>query len=191
MAPTTSRNVLILARRFRDFINFGAYLDLRPNDDIVDILGFLSFEMVRQLCVTSLDVRDRHVKQAAASVSSARDRNKKSANSPTKRKLALGQAESPVKKAKVDGSPEPGTPTPSAAKAGSGGGAAQNSTSSQPQPHAPVSLFAPPPSARQPLLPAHVLEAFAQIQRETAAHRSAGMNNWGSSGYGRNRTALV
>ncbi|KAL1408906.1 Transcription initiation protein spt3 [Vanrija albida] len=34
------------ARRFRDFINFSAYLDVRPNDDIIDILGFLAFEMV-------------------------------------------------------------------------------------------------------------------------------------------------
>lgn len=54
----------------------------------------------------------------------------------------------------------------------------------------PVSLFAPPPSARQPLLPLHVLEAFAQIQREQAAGRVGGMRNF-RGGVMRGRLALV
>ena len=119
------------AKRFREFINFGAYLDIRPNDEIVDILGFLAFEMVRSLCVTALGVRERME------------------TSGTKRKPDV------------------------------------HTTSNY-----PISLFAPPPSARQPLLPAHVLEAFAQIQREQAGSRVGGLRNFRSGG-GRGRMALV
>ena len=113
------------AKRFREFVNFGAYLDVRPNDEIVDILGFLAFEMVRSLCVTALAVRERMTTNTEVHTKSSY----------------------------------------------------------------PISLFAPPPSARQPLLPAHVLEAFAQIQREQAGSRG-GLRNF-RSGVSRGRMALV
>ncbi|KAG9074581.1 Transcription initiation protein spt3 [Ceratobasidium sp. UAMH 11750] len=45
------------AKRFREFINLPAYLDIKPNDDTIDILGFLAFEMVRALCVGGLAVK--------------------------------------------------------------------------------------------------------------------------------------
>ncbi|KAE8226070.1 hypothetical protein CF319_g1285 [Tilletia indica] len=46
------------SKRFRDFINAPAYLDgSKPNDDIIDILGFLAFEVVRELCEGALEVQ--------------------------------------------------------------------------------------------------------------------------------------
>ncbi|CAK9784096.1 TFIID-18kDa-domain-containing protein [Cutaneotrichosporon oleaginosum] len=158
------------ARRFRDFINFSAYLDVRPNDDIVDILGFLAFEMVRSLCVTALEVREQQEKRAQ-SASSGRP----APTSPLKRKLQSLEA-SPSKRARNDLSPS-GEPDDSRRF-----GAGANPT--------PRSLFAPPPSARQPLLPTHVLEAFAQIQRKQTSTRVGGMRNW-RGGMTRGRVALV
>ncbi|EIW73119.1 hypothetical protein TREMEDRAFT_26842, partial [Tremella mesenterica DSM 1558] len=130
-------------RRFRDFVNFAAYLDLRPNDDIIDILGFLSFEMVRSLCVTALAVRDRLEQYPAphpvlAPIHQLHSQRHKSVPAVT-----------------------PGQ-----------------------------SLFAPPPSAKQPLHPAHVLEAFAQIQRTQAANRVGGLRNF-RGGLMTGRIALV
>lgn len=146
------------ARRFREFINFSAYLDVRPNDDIVDILGFLAFEMVRSLCVTALDLRERLEKTKTTGGGST-----------------LGPAGTDAQK--QDGnkrsSTEPGV-------------ISQNKTPSS----NPPSLFAPPPSARQPLQPCHVLEAFAQIQRAQAANRVGGMGNF-RGGVGKKRMALV
>ncbi|ORY22127.1 transcription initiation factor IID, 18kD subunit-domain-containing protein, partial [Naematelia encephala] len=142
------------AKRFREFINFTAYLDVRPNDDIVDILGFLSFEMVRSLCVTALDVRDRHNNSHSVP-----------APSPAPRGMKRRHTGESIPKR--------------------GGGATGNGGS-----HYPLSLFAPPPSARQPLLPAHVLEAFAQIQRQQANIRGSGLRHW-RGGVGRSRMALV
>lgn len=51
--------VLLVAKKFKDFINTSAYLDTKPNEDIIDILGFLCFEMVRSLCVAALQVRNQ------------------------------------------------------------------------------------------------------------------------------------
>ncbi|KII94667.1 hypothetical protein PLICRDRAFT_148721 [Plicaturopsis crispa FD-325 SS-3] len=45
------------AKRFRDFLNLPAHLDLKANDDTVDIVGFLAFEMVRSLTLAGLTVK--------------------------------------------------------------------------------------------------------------------------------------
>lgn len=124
--------------------------------------------MVRSLCVTALEVREQMEKSTTAS----------SRTSALKRKGGASQA-SPAKRAKVDLAPSPtetGSPAP-------GADASRRSV-------APRSLFAAPPSARQPLLPSHVLEAFAQIQRKQTSNRVGGMRNW-RGGLTRGRVALV
>ncbi|KAJ6631812.1 transcription initiation factor IID, 18kD subunit-domain-containing protein [Mycena sp. CBHHK59/15] len=45
------------AKRFREFLNLPTHLGLKAGDDIVDIVGFLSFEMVRSLTLTGLTVK--------------------------------------------------------------------------------------------------------------------------------------
>ncbi|KAK7033564.1 Transcription initiation protein spt3 [Paramarasmius palmivorus] len=45
------------AKRFREFLNLPPHLDLRANDDTVDIVGFLAFEMVRSLTLAGLEVK--------------------------------------------------------------------------------------------------------------------------------------
>ncbi|KAF5371210.1 hypothetical protein D9758_004112 [Tetrapyrgos nigripes] len=45
------------AKRFREFLNLPSHLDLRQNDDTVDIVGFLAFEMVRSLTIAGLTVK--------------------------------------------------------------------------------------------------------------------------------------
>ncbi|CAJ0763285.1 1169_t:CDS:2, partial [Entrophospora sp. SA101] len=45
------------AKRFREWANMSAYIDMKPNDDIIDILGFLTFEMVSKLTETALLVK--------------------------------------------------------------------------------------------------------------------------------------
>jgi transcription initiation protein SPT3 len=148
------------ARRFRDFINFSAYLDVKPNDDIIDILGFLAFEMVRSLCVTALEVRERH--EAPLRQSQPQPQTSTAGGtSPVKRKSTMTVQDSPVKRARSDRiSPD------------------HDSTNTSSRRHVPVPLFAAPPSARQPLTSAHVLEAYAQIQRQQAANRVGGMRNF-------------
>ncbi|KAK0190483.1 transcription initiation factor IID, 18kD subunit-domain-containing protein [Armillaria mellea] len=44
-------------KRFREFLNLPPHLDLKANDDTVDIVGFLAFEMVRSLTLAGLSVK--------------------------------------------------------------------------------------------------------------------------------------
>ncbi|WWD22864.1 hypothetical protein CI109_107359 [Kwoniella shandongensis] len=198
------------ARRFRDFINFSAYLDVRPNDDIVDILGFLAFEMVRSLCVTALELRERIELTRPSNITDGgpgggsgvgtggpqlqRRNTLNRGTSPVKRKSTLvsenNTSTSPNKRQKllpgVSGTEE--VDTPSAIPTTDDKEKEKEKKASVKS--QPISLFAPPPSARQPLLPCHVLEAFAEIQRVQAANRVGGLRNF-KTGLGRARVALV
>ena len=44
-------------KRFREWAGFGIVTDSKPNDDIIDILGFLTFEMVQTLTEEALKVK--------------------------------------------------------------------------------------------------------------------------------------
>ncbi|THU89867.1 TFIID-18kDa-domain-containing protein [Dendrothele bispora CBS 962.96] len=59
------------AKRFREFLNLPSHLDLRQNDDTVDIVGFLAFEMVRSLTIAGLAVKksleESHLREEYAS----------------------------------------------------------------------------------------------------------------------------
>ncbi|KAJ2598249.1 Transcription initiation protein spt3 [Coemansia sp. RSA 1722] len=52
-------------KRFREWANMSAYLDTKLNDEIIDILGFLTFEMVSKLTETALEVK-RDIEKAAS-----------------------------------------------------------------------------------------------------------------------------
>ncbi|KAF7509980.1 hypothetical protein GJ744_007294 [Endocarpon pusillum] len=45
------------AKRFREWAGFGIVTDSRPNDDVIDILGFLTFEIVQMLTEEALKVK--------------------------------------------------------------------------------------------------------------------------------------
>jgi transcription initiation protein SPT3 len=44
-------------KRFREWAGFGQITDTKPNDDIIDILGFLTFEIVQTLTEEALKVK--------------------------------------------------------------------------------------------------------------------------------------
>lgn len=46
-------------KRFREWAGFGIVTDSKPSDDIVDILGFLTFEMVQTLTEIALRVKEQ------------------------------------------------------------------------------------------------------------------------------------
>ena len=46
-------------KRFREWAGFGIVTDSKPSDDIVDILGFLTFEMVQTLTEQALKVKEQ------------------------------------------------------------------------------------------------------------------------------------
>lgn len=46
-------------KRFREWAGFGVVTEAKPNDDIVDILGFLTFEIVQTLTEEALKVKEQ------------------------------------------------------------------------------------------------------------------------------------
>ena len=83
-------NRLYIAKRFREFLNLPAHLDLRASDDTTDIVGFLAFEMVRSLTLAGLAVKksleESYVREEYASPSIG------------KRKAAMGLGGPPEKR---------------------------------------------------------------------------------------------
>ncbi|CAH7686913.1 transcription initiation factor IID, 18kD subunit-domain-containing protein [Phakopsora pachyrhizi] len=45
------------AKKFREFVGLSNYIEGSPKDEVVDVLGFLSYEMVRSLCERGLSVK--------------------------------------------------------------------------------------------------------------------------------------
>ncbi|KZT71539.1 TFIID-18kDa-domain-containing protein [Daedalea quercina L-15889] len=137
------------AKRFRDFLNLPSSLDLKQNDDTVDIVGFLAFEMVRSLTIAGLEVKK--------SLEESYLREDVHAASPMlgKRKAGGGLG-GDSKRMRREESPDRDSDPPLPA----------------------CSLFLPPPEARTALRPEHIQDAFGRMQTDWAHRRSAGMRNW-------------
>lgn len=63
------------AKRFKEWAGFGIVTDSKPNDDIIDILGFLTFEMVQTLTEEALKVKSEE--DVYKSKTGGQDRTKK------------------------------------------------------------------------------------------------------------------
>ncbi|KPM43821.1 hypothetical protein AK830_g2814 [Neonectria ditissima] len=51
------------AKRFREWSGLGIIADHRPNDDVLDILGFLTCEMVQRLTELALEIQAREIER--------------------------------------------------------------------------------------------------------------------------------
>ncbi|KAF9428107.1 Transcription initiation protein spt3 [Podila epigama] len=152
-----------LTKRFRDWANMSTYIDMRPNDDIIDILGFLTFEMVTTLTETALKVKkeeDEKQRLYREAVVAAKNKNKSGADSSNNiNSFGSGSGSSG-----------------GAGGAGVGGGGNSNDdgqgedsrnsgdTSMDLDEDIP-GLFSLPPSEQSPLQPRHIREAFRRLQR--------------------------
>ncbi|KAJ2710723.1 Transcription initiation protein spt3 [Coemansia spiralis] len=72
-------------KRFRDWANMAAYVDTKLNDEIIDILGFLTFEMVSKLTETGLKIKRALEKAAHDVLCTASDGSGDAADRPAKR----------------------------------------------------------------------------------------------------------
>lgn len=78
-------------KRFREWAGFGIVTDSKPSDDIVDILGFLTFEMVQTLTENALKVKEQEEALKALSGGGAGDGE----GASKKRKLQQGLFDPP------------------------------------------------------------------------------------------------
>ncbi|KAF8930068.1 Transcription initiation protein spt3 [Dissophora ornata] len=127
------------AKRFREWANMSSYIDMRPNDDIIDILGFLTFEMVTTLTETALKVKKEEDE-----------------------KQRLHHEAVVAAKSKSQGKTEDGGAGGAGDNNASGGASAgEDMDLDEDIP----GLFSLPPSEQSPLQPRHIREAFRRLQR--------------------------
>lgn len=50
------------AKKFKDWLNLQAYTDMKPNDDLIDILGFMAWDIVCRITETSLNIKKQYEK---------------------------------------------------------------------------------------------------------------------------------
>jgi len=69
-------------KRFREWAGFGIVTDSKPSDDIVDILGFLTFEMVQTLTEEAIKIKEHEDlwKERSGSESAAAGNKKRKLN---------------------------------------------------------------------------------------------------------------
>ncbi|EAU84209.1 spt3 [Coprinopsis cinerea okayama7 len=135
-------------KRFREFLNLPPHLDLRANDDTIDIVGFLAFEMVRSLTIAGLAVKKSLEESILRDDYTTPKNGKRKAGGAT---LLGGPAEK--RRREEEGEEEEYTLPVN-------------------------TLFLPPPEARTALRPEHIQDAFTRMQTEWSHRRNAGMHNW-------------
>ncbi|KAJ2842355.1 Transcription initiation protein spt3, partial [Coemansia erecta] len=79
-------------KRFRDWAHMSTYIDTKLNDEIIDILGFLTFEMVSKITETALRIKRDIEKAADESADTQETGSKRTANAATSSALASASA---------------------------------------------------------------------------------------------------
>ena len=80
-------------KRFREWAGFGIVTDSKPSDDIVDILGFLTFEMVQTLTEEALKIKEQEdlwKERSGAGPNGTGNANGDGPSAGKKRKLSQG-----------------------------------------------------------------------------------------------------
>lgn len=82
-------------KRFREWAGFGVVTDSKPSDDIVDMLGFLTFEMVQVLTEVALKIKEQEDIARAQSGGADEGGAGTGGNGSKKRKLEQGLFDPP------------------------------------------------------------------------------------------------
>lgn len=132
-------------KRFREWAGFGVVTDSKPNDDVVDILGFLTFEIVQTLTEEALKIKAEEDARVKLSGGSSGGGGKGSTGGTSS--LAVASS------AGVDNDGE-----------GTGGTKRKRD----------FGLFDPPEEERTPIQPKHVQEAFRRSQEPSPRDKAFG-----------------
>jgi transcription initiation protein SPT3 len=127
-------------KRFREWATMDQILGTKPNDDVMDILGFLTFEMVQTLTEEALKVKAEE------------DARKKTTGAAA----AAGA-----------GGEDGGGGGDKGGEGGGGGGAANTAEAKARKRKREIGLFDGPEEEREPVEPPHILESFRRLQKAT------------------------
>lgn len=81
------------AKKFREWLSLGKFVEVRPNDDVIEILGFLAWEIVRIITETAVLVKERFEQTKIANSHLQSDKNLPSPQALTLNDLFCKNAE--------------------------------------------------------------------------------------------------
>lgn len=142
-------------KRFREWAGFGVVTDSKPNDDIVDILGFLTFEIVQTLTEEALKVKHAEDLHKTKSNASSTSTNSSSGASGGGGSDAAAAAKKRKRPPSSGGTGDAGGATTITAGAGEGAEGMAGGSGG---------LFQMQEEGRTPVEPKHVREAFRRLQ---------------------------
>ncbi|GAA5814344.1 hypothetical protein MFLAVUS_007838 [Mucor flavus] len=150
------------SKRFREWANMSSFVEVKPNDDIVDSLGFLTYEMVSKLTVTAIKIK-RDLMEAAGK---KEDEPSGLGSQKRKREDEDENATTPANTAIVVTSADGTVSTPRDMETSAAG---SDDEEHQETPGSPDSdsngLFSLPSTEQTPILPEHIYEAFRRLQQ--------------------------
>jgi transcription initiation protein SPT3 len=141
-------------KRFREWASMSSYVDMKPNDDIVDSLGFLTYEMVSKLTMTAIRIKRDQLE------AEGRKGNEPVSLASLKRKREDEENEGITPSMNViaaDGS----VSTPKQDEHDNSANEEQTDTSDLDQ----YGLFSLPSTEQTALQPEHIFEAFRRLQQ--------------------------
>lgn len=153
-------------KRFREWANMSSFVEVKPNDDIVDSLGFLTYEMVSKLTMTAIKIK-RDLMEASGKKEDEPmglghkrkredDENNDATTPAAPATIITTSADGTVSTPAIDSTnldtivgsdDEDGKDTPGSPDSDSNG------------------LFCLPSTEQTPLLPEHIYEAFRRLQQ--------------------------
>ncbi|ORE08605.1 TFIID-18kDa-domain-containing protein [Rhizopus microsporus var. microsporus] len=151
------------SKKFRDWANMSAFVEVKPNDDIVDSLGFLTYEMVSKLTLTAIKIK-RDMMAAAGEqedepvgLGHKRKREQENQKSVKRTESSLSNDGISIIVTSADGT----TATTTTTESSPGSEKEQNPSFDADN----QGLFMPSRSEQTPLLPEHIHEAFRRLQQ--------------------------
>lgn len=168
------------SKRFREWANMSSFVEVKPNDDIVDSLGFLTYEMVSKLTMTAIKIK-RDLMEAAGKkedepvglgtgLKRKREEEEEITKNKRKREDDDNDATTPANTTTTiittaaDGTVS--TPQQDNMETSIAGSDDENEKDTPGSPDSfSNGLFSLPSTEQTPLLPEHIYEAFRRLQQ--------------------------
>ena len=149
------------SKRFREWANMSSFVEVKPNDDIVDSLGFLTYEMVSKLTMTAIKIKRDLMEAAGKKEDEPQGLGHKRKREEDENNDTQTTAAATIITTSADGT----VSTPAVDHADN----VPEEENKQDTPGSPDSdsngLFSLPSTEQTPLLPEHIYEAFRRLQQ--------------------------
>jgi transcription initiation protein SPT3 len=151
-------------KRFREWASMSSFVEVKPNDDIVDSLGFLTYEMVSKLTMTAIRIK-RDLMEAVGKKEDEPIGLGNTAALKRKREEEEVQSSQTSNTAVVENATQNDTIDENSSQEKPNNNDESDKKDKSESPEDNNGLFSLPSTEQTPLLPEHIHEAFRRLQQ--------------------------